>query len=110
MQENIIIVLKKGVKQGDVSISTSTDDTFSDINISNYPFRKIVKDCDRELFIHIPTSPDDILELSESFSHSLSDIKLNISTGPVVDFRWFLYGSQTFLLKRRKAPDSCKHC
>jgi len=87
LQENIIIALEKGAKQGEVSISTSTDDTFSDINTSNYPFRNIVKDCDRELFIHIPTSPDDILELSESFSHSLSDIKLNISTGPVVDFR-----------------------
>ncbi len=87
LQENIIIVLEKGATQGEASISTSKDDTFSDIKISNYPFRNIVKDWDRELFIHIPASPDNILELSESFSHSLSDIQLNVSTGPIVDFR-----------------------
>ena len=87
LQENIIIALEKGTKQGPVSISTSTDDTFTDINISNYPFSSIVKDSDSELFIHIPTSPDDVLELPENFNHSLSDIGVNISTGPVVDFR-----------------------
>jgi adenine-specific DNA-methyltransferase len=87
LQENIIIALEKDAEQGDVTISTSTDDTFSDIAISNYPFGSIVKDSDSELFIHIPTSPDDILELSEKFSHAPSDIGVNISTGPVVDFR-----------------------
>jgi adenine-specific DNA-methyltransferase len=87
LQENIIIALEKGTKQGDVSISTSTDDTFSNMRTFDYPFRNIVKDCDRELFIHIPASTDDILELSDNFKHSLSDIKLNISTGPIVDFR-----------------------
>lgn len=87
LQENIIIALEKNGEQGDVSISTSTDETFADIAISNYPFRNIVKKSDRELFIHIPTSPDDVLDLSENFSHPLSDIRVNISTGPVVDFR-----------------------
>lgn len=87
LQENIIIALEKDGKQGNVLISTSTDDTFSDITISNYPFDNIVKASDRELFIHIPTSPDDVLELSETFSKSIYDIGLSISTGPVVDFR-----------------------
>ncbi|CCO22271.1 Eco57I restriction-modification methylase domain-containing protein [Maridesulfovibrio hydrothermalis] len=87
LQENIIIALEKNAEQGDVIISTSTDDTFSDIAISDYPFSSIVKESDSEFFIHIPTSPDDILELSENFRHSLSDVGINISTGPVVDFR-----------------------
>ncbi len=87
LQENIIIALEKSAKQGDVSISTSTDDTFSDIKIFNYPFSSIVKNSSSELFIHIPTSPDDVLELPKNFNHSLPDIGINISTGPVVDFR-----------------------
>ncbi|MCK9224450.1 MAG: Eco57I restriction-modification methylase domain-containing protein [Candidatus Muirbacterium halophilum] len=87
LQENIIIVLKKDDKQGDVLISTSTDDTFSDINILNYSFGNIVKEFDKELFIRIPTSLSYKIELSDNFKSSFTDIGVSISTGPVVDFR-----------------------
>ena len=87
LQENIIIALEKNAKQNDVTISTSTDDSFSDIVINSYPFSDIVKDSDRELFIHIPIATDNFIDLSKVFANSLYEIGINVSTGPVVDFR-----------------------
>jgi hypothetical protein len=88
LQENVIIHLQLAVPQADVTISTSTDDTFDDYSSRTYPFAEIVFSDDPESFIHIPTE-----ELSEefegvgNFGFSLQDIGVNISTGPVVDFR-----------------------
>ena len=88
LQENIIIRLKRGGRQGSVIISTSTDDSFNDLTIQDYPFERIVFSEDQEQFIHIPTSSEmNALDLSSSTNNSLSDIKINVSTGPVVDFR-----------------------
>ena len=82
------MALEKGARQRDVTISTSTDDTFSDTFISDYPFEEIVRENDQELFIHIPTRPEaDFLNSAKAFSYTLSDIGIQVSTGPVVDFR-----------------------
>ncbi len=88
LQENIIVSLEKGGRQEDVTVSTSTDDTFSDISIVNHPFRQIVKTNDKEFFIHIPTSSARaFLEKGKTFNYTLSQIGIQVSTGPVVDFR-----------------------
>lgn len=88
LQENIILMLEKGGRQKSVTISTSNDDTFSDISISDYSFREIVREDDKEFFIHIPVTPDaDFLNASKAFSYRLSEIGIQVSTGPVVDFR-----------------------
>lgn len=88
LQENIIIVLERGAQQGTVRISTSTDDSFSDMETFVYPFDRIVFIDDPERFIHVPTSPDHRhIELSPFIAYSLSDLNLEVSTGPVVDFR-----------------------
>ena len=88
LQENIIVVLEKSGQQGAVTVSTSMDDSFSDISISQYHFKQIIGEEDKELFIHIPTSTDaDFLDDSEAICNSLSDIGVQVSTGPVVDFR-----------------------
>jgi adenine-specific DNA-methyltransferase len=88
LQENIILVLEKDSRQENVTVSTSTDDTFSDASIHDYPFRQIVKEDDKELFIHIPASPEiDFLDNTKTFSYTLSQIGIQVSTGPVVDFR-----------------------
>ena len=88
LQENVIIRLERGAEQGGVAISHSTDDTFFDLVTHEHPFDRIVFSSDPESFIHIPTSsePDEI-ELCSSISCSLSDIGIDVSTGPVVDFR-----------------------
>jgi adenine-specific DNA-methyltransferase len=88
LQENIILALEKGGLQNGVTVSTSTDDTFSDTTISDYQFREIVREDDKELFIHIPATPEaDFLDDAKAFNHSLSQLGIQVSTGPVVDFR-----------------------
>jgi adenine-specific DNA-methyltransferase len=88
LQENIIIHLVKGGEQGDVKISTSTDDSFSDLLVRSFPFEQIVFPSDRERFFHVPTSAEPtLLEHSDAFSTSLSELGIEVSTGPVVDFR-----------------------
>lgn len=88
LQENIIIHLIKGGMQESVTISTSTDERFDDYAISEAPFAGIVRPDDSERFIHIPTVPEqNALELSPHVHCSLADLKLEVSTGPVVDFR-----------------------
>ncbi len=87
LQENIIIRLERGGRQGQVTVSTSTDDSFSDLTIHNYPFNQVVFPDDAERFIHIPASPVDCLNLNPAIRYSLSELGITVSTGPVVDFR-----------------------
>jgi adenine-specific DNA-methyltransferase len=88
LQENIIIMLERGGRQGDVTVSTSTDDSFSDLVTHTHPFDRIVLPDDPERFIHVPTSMGmNSIELSEAVRYSLADIGVMVSTGPVVDFR-----------------------
>ncbi|MGA7492780.1 MAG: Eco57I restriction-modification methylase domain-containing protein [Syntrophobacteraceae bacterium] len=88
LQENIIIVLERGGAQGSVIVSTSTDDKFADIETHTYPFDQIVMPGDREHFIHVPTSPEGYqFEISPAIRSFLVETGLEVSTGPVVDFR-----------------------
>ena len=88
LQENIIIRIERGGQQGQVTVSTSTDDTFTDLITHEYPFERIVFPDDPERFIHVPTSPEkNAIELSPAIRYTLADIGINVSTGPVVDFR-----------------------
>lgn len=85
LQENIIIHLERGGVQGQVTVSTSHDPSFNDYKEQVLPFSEIVKLDDAESYIHIPTV--DIVSTSALFTHSLEDLGLSVSTGPVVDFR-----------------------
>lgn len=88
LQENIIIHLVKGEKQKEVKISSSVDGSFAGYEEFTVPFTRIVSPDDREQFIHIPTAKtDQEFVTSGRFTHSLSDLGIQVSTGPVVDFR-----------------------
>jgi adenine-specific DNA-methyltransferase len=88
LQENLIIRLECGVQQGPVTVSTSTDDTFSDLVSHQYPFERIVFPDDPERFIHVPASPErNAIERSGAIRYTLADLGVKVSTGPVVDFR-----------------------
>ncbi|WP_261639970.1 Eco57I restriction-modification methylase domain-containing protein [Erwinia mallotivora] len=88
LQENIIIRLERGGQQESVTISTSTDDSFSDLTTHQHPFDRIVFPDDPERFIHVPTTTEkSAIELSPAVRYSLADIGVKVSTGPVVDFR-----------------------
>jgi adenine-specific DNA-methyltransferase len=88
LQENIIIRLECGGDQGPVTVSTSTDDTFSDLAAFDHPFARIVFSDDAERFIHVPTTmTENALEKSSEVRFRLADLGIGVSTGPVVDFR-----------------------
>jgi tRNA1(Val) A37 N6-methylase TrmN6 len=88
LQENIIVLLERGGLQSTVTISTSTDDSFSDYNSDEHDFNQIVSPKDKEYFVHIPTSKESgSIEFSLDYQSSLSDLFIEVSTGPVVDFR-----------------------
>lgn len=88
LQENIIIRLERGGRQGPVTVSTSTDDTFADLVTHEHPVDRIVFPDDPERFIHVPTSPEkNAIELSEAIRCTLAELGIKVSTGPVVDFR-----------------------
>src|SRR5690606_19851756 len=87
LQENVIILLERGGKQGAVRVSQSTDDRFADVREHDVPFSAIVKPGDAECFIHVPSGKQDALDASPQITHSLKDLGITVSTGPVVDFR-----------------------
>jgi hypothetical protein len=88
LQENIIIRLERSGRQGPVTVSTSTDDGFSDLTTHEYPFDRIVFLDDPERFIHVPTSPEkSAIEQLPAVRYTLADLGIKVSTGPVVDFR-----------------------
>jgi len=88
LQENIIVRLERDAQQGPVTVSTSTDDTFTDLVIHEHPFDRIVFPDDPERVIHVPKSPEkNAIELSPAIRFTLADLGIKVSTGPVVDFR-----------------------
>ncbi len=88
LQENVIIMMEQGVKQEDVIISTSTDSSFTDLKTFSCPFTDVIDPDDSYHFIHIPTSAKNkILHMHPSIRYYPEELGVNISTGPVVDFR-----------------------
>lgn len=88
LQENVIIRLKRGAPQGEVVISKSTDASFRDFKAVSVGFDRIVLSGDKERFIRIPSSSADrsLNEIS-SYSSTLQEVGVAVSTGPIVDFR-----------------------
>ncbi len=85
LQENIIVYFQRGAPQSDVVVSNCHDPGFSDYVERRVPFEEIVHSTDPQRFIHIPTvTPNGSNGL---FAHSLAELGLGVSTGPVVDFR-----------------------
>ncbi|MGL6225109.1 MAG: Eco57I restriction-modification methylase domain-containing protein [Thermoguttaceae bacterium] len=88
LQENVIISLEKNGKQGDIAVSTSTDDSFSDLQTKTFPFSQIILSDDTEKYIRIPTSePHRNIVDHIMANNTLAELGINVSTGPVVDFR-----------------------
>lgn len=87
LQENLIMLLERGGEPNGVVVSTSTDDQFSDYWEHLCPFDRIVFPDDPERFIHVPTVAESCGQLPPAFRCSLGDIGVEVSTGPVVDFR-----------------------
>ena len=88
LQENIIIHLEKNGGQSEVEISSSSDAFFGDLLANLLPFRKVVPEGNRQNFFHIPlTGKESHSTLPNKAIHSLDELGIQVSTGPVVDFR-----------------------
>lgn len=88
LQENIIIHLERDAQQAEVVVSTSTDHQFHDIQTGEYTFAEIVLPNESERFIHIPVpSTKHQTETPSIICCTLDDLDLEVSTGPIVDFR-----------------------
>lgn len=88
LQENIIIKLVRGGLQRDITITTSSDTAFSDLQSHTYGVKDVIDGSDAQKFIHIPVEPVHSGHHGVPLAaHSLKEIGLDVSTGPVVDFR-----------------------
>lgn len=91
LQENIIFhAIKTKDKSSYVEITSNSENSleeFSELRLISY--NDVVRDNDSESFIHIITnSLEDSLRVQmDLFSSTLDELGLEVSTGPVVDFR-----------------------
>ncbi len=88
LQENVIIHLQRAGAPADIEVSVSSDDTFVDLSLHRVPMDRVVDPSDEQRFFHIPIpSVDDRIGWSSPFNCRLSQLQIDVSTGPVVDFR-----------------------
>lgn len=87
LQENVILKLTKGKKQGRVVVSRSLDQYLNDYSEKEYSFEEIVYPNDSELYFHVPNSESESSTRQTLPKFSLKDLDLDVCTGPVVDFR-----------------------
>ena len=89
LQENIIFHAVRGGKQGKVIVTSSTDTELHDMTRREVNFEQVVASNDPDLVINILPSEIDqhIAQRIRRFDQSLSMLGLEVSTGPIVDFR-----------------------
>jgi adenine-specific DNA-methyltransferase len=99
LQENIILHAVKGAQPIEVIISTSHGGDFhiapdghcvaEDMTLRTVPYESVVRSSDPDRFIHIAANDleQGIVERMAHFTSTLADIGVEVSTGPVVDFR-----------------------
>jgi adenine-specific DNA-methyltransferase len=100
LQENIIVHAVKGGPAGDVTITTSAGGalevhptegtcTAEDLTQRTVPLGSVIREGDPDRFVHIAVDgiEQSIMDRMAHFTATLGDIGIEVSTGPVVDFR-----------------------
>ena len=89
LQENIILHAVKGGRPGKVVITSSTGVEFDDMTQREASFDQVVRPADSDVVIHIAVSELDqmVVDRINAFNKTSEDIGVDVSTGPVVDFR-----------------------
>lgn len=89
LQENIILHAIKRRQQGQVTLSSSEGVDFAHAKSRIVDFDRMVHPSDPEAFIHITVSEDDqhYVERMKTLPCTLEDLGIEVSTGPIVDFR-----------------------
>jgi adenine-specific DNA-methyltransferase len=88
LQENLILHAERGGESGKVTLSAS-EGPGTPIRSRVVPMSRVVYAGDPERFIHliVDDTGDAVAEAMARMPHTLSELELNVSTGPVVDFR-----------------------
>lgn len=86
LQENVIIHLKAAKQSPAIRLSFSNDRAFSDLETVVVPAEQVIAPQDPHKVIHIPTG-DAEPAANGLFEHTLQEVGIAVSTGPVVDFR-----------------------
>ena len=100
LQENIVIHAVKGERTDSVTVTTSRVGDFEwdeknyeciahDMTQRTVPYESVVRPDDRDQFINIATNDLEqlIVERMAHFTENLDRLSIEVSTGPVVDFR-----------------------
>jgi adenine-specific DNA-methyltransferase len=89
LQENLILHAVKSRKPNELVISKSPGPEFEDMTIFKVSADQIVDMKDPDLVIHIITSRLDqyVIDRMQVFQQTLNGLGIEVSTGPVVDFR-----------------------
>jgi len=100
LQENIVLHAVKGDRKTEVTISTSRGAAFDvdpaegvrdaeDLTRRTVPHDAVIREDDADRFVHIAADgiEQGIVERMARFTATLADIGVEVSTGPVVDFR-----------------------
>ncbi len=86
LQENIIIMLQKNARQENVKISYCNDDSFVGLSEFDVSFKQILHTDDKEKYFNIPIKQQ-VGNDNLTIYSGLKDLGVNVSTGPIVDFR-----------------------
>lgn len=97
LQENLILYLRKSLQTAQIRISTSSDPTFTDYVCREIPVSQVISPHDAEQFIHIPSQNtlENVTEVLDRYT-TLAQTDLEVSTGPIVDFRLKSHLRKTF--------------
>lgn len=90
LQENVIYyAVKEKEKPEYVLLSLSDGTDFDNAKCQSIPYNQIILPGDRDAFIHLVLSDDDkrTMKRMGCFTTTLDTLGLDVSTGPVVDFR-----------------------
>ena len=90
LQENIIYYAVRGENRpGSVVVSSSIGTEFAQCSGRSVPYERVISPSDRDAFIHLALNDADdcLIQRVQPFCRSLFDLGLDVSTGPVVDFR-----------------------
>jgi len=89
LQENIIFYAVKDKQNGNIGLSSSEDLNLKYMKQRTIKFSSLVKKDDPDKFIHIAVNDSDqhVVNKLSVFKNSLGSVGLDVSTGPVVDFR-----------------------
>ena len=90
LQENIIFHATRGRRTPkQIAVSTAEGLGFGEASVRHVPYEHVVLPGDREAFLHfvLNDADDRVMARMASFTTSLGDLGLQVSTGRVVDFR-----------------------